>query len=135
MRMKFFVLFGWGGLLLLAGCATSVVQSTPPLPGQLSDHGSRVVTNLKAANTGYYLFYCIPLVSGSVSFPNYRAYDFFSDNVKEKNIYRMLERQCAKDKADAVEDIQLRADVSGWIGLGIVWQKTLTALAVAVKKE
>ena len=121
-------------LVLAGGCTTSVMRSTPAFPEQLSGSGNPVVTNLKAANTGFYLLYWIPLWSGSVSFPNRGAYNLFPDNLKDKYMFRMLDRQCAKDNADGVEDVRLREDVSGWVGLGIVWKKTLNASAVTVKR-
>ena len=130
-----FGLFCMIALVFTGGCTTSVMQSTPALPGQQSEGGNPVVTNLKAANTGFYLLYWIPLWSGSVSFPNHGAYNLFSDNLEDKYMFRMLDRQCAKDNADGVEDVRLREDVSGWVGLGIVWKKTLHASAVTVKRQ
>lgn len=130
-----FGLFCMITLVFAGGCTTSLMRSTPALPGQLSESGNPVVTNLKAANTGFYLLYWIPLWSGSVSFPNHGAYNLFSDNLEDKYMFRMLDRQCAKDNADGVEDVRLREDVSGWVGLGIVWKKTLNASAVTVKRQ
>ena len=79
-----FGLFCMIALVFAGGCTTSVMQSTPALPGQQSEGGNPVVTNLKAANTGFYLLYWIPLWSGSVSFPNHGAYNLFSDNLEDK---------------------------------------------------
>ena len=47
-------------LLLTAGCNTSMIRSTPPLPGQASASGRAVVGNIEASNTGLYLFYWLP---------------------------------------------------------------------------
>ncbi len=122
-------------LVLLSGCITSVCESSPALCGQLSEDERTVVTNLKVENTGFYLFYWIPLVSGSASYPNHRAYELFQDELSVKNLLRMLDDQCCKDKADEVVDIQIQNQVTGWIGLGIVWKKTMSASAVAVKSQ
>ena len=56
-------------LLLTAGCNTSMIRSTPPLPGQASASGRAVVGNIEASNTGLYLFYWLPVWSGSTTRP------------------------------------------------------------------
>ena len=65
-----FGLFCMIALVFAGGCTTSVMQSTPALPGQQSEGGNPVVTNLKAANTGFYLLYGIPVWRISVGLLN-----------------------------------------------------------------
>ena len=121
--------------LLLAGCNTSLIRSTPPVPGQLSSSGRQVVGNIEASNTGEYLFYWLPVWSGSTPRPNRREYNMFSDRLHNRYMYPMLENRAKLLKGDGVEDIVSRESSSGWMTLWILWRRTRFLSAVAVDRQ
>ena len=121
--------------LLLAGCNTSFIRSTPPVPGQLSSSGRPVVGNIEASNTGLYLFYWLPVWSGSTTRPNRREYNMFSDRLHNRYMYPMLEDRSRLLKGDGVEDVISRESSSGWMTLWILWRRTRFLSAVAVDKH
>lgn len=122
-------------LVLLAGCNTSYIRSTPPLPGQVSGTGRTVVGNIEASNTGFYLFYWLPVVSGSTTRPNRREYNMFSDRLHNRYMYPMLEVRAKLLKGNAVEDIVSQESSTGWWSLWILWRRTRFLSAVAVDKH
>lgn len=122
-------------LLLTAGCNTSMIRSTPPLPGQASASGRAVVGNIEASNTGLYLFYWLPVWSGSTTRPNRREYNMFSDRLHNRYMYPMLETRAKVLGGDGVEDILSRESSTGWMTLWIFWRRTRFLSAVAVDRH
>lgn len=116
------------------GCNTSVVKSLPPVEGQTSSAGSRVVANLEGSNWGLFLFYYIPLWSGNPNRPNRRDYITFRNRIENKYTAGMLRGWAGQMKAD-VEDIQISDSSTGLFSLWILWRRSQTATAVAVKKK
>ncbi len=120
-------------LLLSGGCATSYVESRPVAPGTTTLRGEPVQAELVAGNNGLFLFYWIPIVSGASTRPNRHDYDFFENQVAPNYAYRMLDDYSHRiDRRGKVEDIVVQERCSGWLGLGIFWQRSVRAKALLV---
>ena len=123
----------FAGLFLLpSGCVTSTFSMTDPAPGQCSSEGHPIKKVLHGMNTGIYLFYWIPLWSGSPRRPNRREYDLFTHQVDWKALRRMFDKANRKLEGDAVEDFSCRESSSGIFGLWIIWKRAVRAEAVSV---
>ena len=83
-------------VVFFAGCTTSQVSHLPAVAGQKSSTGREVVANLKGSNNGLFLFYYIPLWSGSVTRPNRRNYECFENQLRPKYLMRMLNARAEK---------------------------------------
>ena len=118
--------------LLPSGCVTSTFRMTDPEPGQCSSGGHRIKKVLHGMNTGVYLFYWIPLWSGSPRRPNRREYDVFMHQVDWKAMRRMFDKANRKLEGDAIEDFSCRESSSGMLGLWIFWKRAVRAEAVCV---
>ena len=118
--------------LLSSGCVTSTFRMTEPEPGQLSSEGHTIRKVLHGMNTGVYLFYWIPLWSGSPRRPNRREYDLFEHQVDWKAMRRMFDKANRKLKGDGIEDFTCRESSSGVFGLWIFWKRAVRADAVCV---
>ena len=121
-------------LLTGGGCATSVLRWHPGRAGQVSSAGNPVLWDLQGSNRGIYLFYWIPIVCGDSRRPNRFDYDVFRHRINEKHAIVLMNSRLRLLKADAVEDLSVLYSSNGWYGLGIIWTRSLTARAVAVKK-
>ena len=119
-------------LMLPAGCVTSTFRMTDPEPGQLSSEGHAIKKVLHGMNTGVYLFYWIPLWSGSPRHPNRHDYDLFMHQVDWKAMRRMFDKANRKLKGDGIEDFSCRESSSGAYGLWIVWKRAVRAEALCV---
>ena len=122
-------------LLSAAGCATSTLKWTPGVQGERSQAGRKVLWNLEGVNNGIYLFYYIPVFCGSPTRPNRWDYKFFRHCTGEKHAYFLLNSKLKQLKADAVEDVNVKFNSNGWIGLGIFWSRSFSATGVAVQKK
>lgn len=122
-------------LLTCSGCTTSTLKWRAPAPGEKSSSGSAVVWNLEAVNNGVYLFYYLPVFSGSSSRPNRGDYKFFRHRINERHALRLLQVNLKKLKADSLEDVTVSYNSNGWIGLGIFWSRSFNAQGKAVKKN
>jgi len=118
--------------LLPSGCVTSTFRMTDPDPGQCSSEGHPIRKVLHGMNTGIYLFYWIPLWSGSPRRPNRREYDLFTHQVDWKAMRRMFDKANRRLKGDAIEDFSCRESSSGAFGLWIVWKRAVRAQALCV---
>lgn len=121
-------------LLGITGCSTSTLRWRPAAEGTRSSAGNPVLWHLQGANSGLYLFYYIPIVSGDSGDPNRFDYSFFCHEVNEKHAEILMNSRLRQLKADAVEDLSVRFSSNGWIGLGIVWNRSFSARGEAVKK-
>ncbi len=132
--MKKFLMFSAAGVLLLSasGCITSTAQHYPPVEDQRSSSGKRVIANLEVANNGVFLFYFIPIWTGSPGRPDRMDWDLFENQLKDKHMYLMLHGYSQRLKADGVEDIRMSERSTGMLGLWIFWRRTRMASAVAV---
>ncbi|WP_294481218.1 hypothetical protein [uncultured Victivallis sp.] len=133
---KFFVTSMLAAAILAGGmgCNTSVVKSFPAVEGQTSSTGARVLANLEGSNWGLFLFYYIPLWSGNPNRPNRRDYTTFRNRIENKYTAGMLRGWARQMKAD-VEDIQITDSSTGFFSLWILWRRSQSATAVAVKKK
>ena len=120
-------------LSLLCGCATSTMSWRQGEAKQLSSNGREVLYNLRGMNSGLFLFYCIPLWSGTPGKPNRHEYVTFENRVKPGDIHRMFESRLPQMKADLIEDVVTQESSVGWWSLGILWKRTVRGSAVAVK--
>ena len=133
---KFFVTSMLAAAILAGGmgCNTSVVKSLPAVEVQTSSTGARVLANLEGSNWGLFLFYYIPLWSGNPNRPNRRDYTTFRNRIENKYTAGMLRGWARQMKAD-VEDIQITDSSTGFFSLWILWRRSQSATAVAVKKK
>ncbi len=134
MRKKMMMAVLAAVILATAGCNTSTMTSTPAVEGQTSLSGAKAVANLEADNWGLFLFYWIPIWSGNPSRPNRRDYVMFGNRVQEKYMDAMLRSRAKKLKADAVEDVTIQEDSTGFFGLWIFWRRSMKAMGTAVDK-
>ena len=118
------------------GCAhTSTLEWQPAAPGEISNSGKRVLWRLNAANNGMFLFYWIPVWTGYATRPNRHEYKIFENDLTPHRIRRTLDRYLKEMGADAVEDFKWSETASGWLGLGIVWKRSIYAEGVAVTNK
>ncbi|MDR0932874.1 MAG: hypothetical protein LBM70_07655 [Victivallales bacterium] len=134
MKNRFIASIFAGVILFGVGCNTSVVRSSPPVAGQVSSDGSRVVANLEGDNWGIFLFYYIPLWSGEPNHPNERDYATFQNKIKNKYTIEMLKKRAKQLKAE-VQDVQISDSSTGFFSLWILWRRSQSATAVAVKRK
>ena len=134
MKKSFVTAMLAAAILAGSGCNTSIVSSQPPAEGQTSSSGSRVVANLEGSNWGLFLFYCIPLWSGNPNRPNQRDYITCRNRIENKYMDGMLRTWAKQMKAD-VEDVQITDSSTGFFSLWILWRRSQSATAVAVKKK
>ena len=132
MKKKLFLLLP---LLLLTGCATSVCRHYAAAPGQVDSSGEAVVAELKGQNYGYFLFYGIPLWSGTAHRPNEKEWDLWKNQVRERDLRRMFARRAEQLKADEVDDVKISQKSSGFWSLWIIWRRSVTGTCVAVKEQ
>ncbi|MBS1368600.1 MAG: hypothetical protein HPZ91_01475 [Lentisphaeria bacterium] len=134
MKKSFVTAMLAAAILAGSGCNTSVVSSQPPVEGQTSSSGSRVVANLEGSNWGLFLFYYIPLWSGNPNRPNRRDYITCRNRIENKYTDGMLRTWAKQMKADA-EDVQITDSSTGFFSLWILWRRSQSATAVAVRKK
>ena len=118
--------------LLAAGCTTSVCRhyETDAVAGS---SGRPAVAVVKGMNRGIFLFYGIPLWSGTPHRPNENEWDLWMNQVRERDIRRMLFQRAEQLGADDVDDLKIRETSSGWWSLWIVWRRTITGSGTAVR--
>ena len=121
-------------LLLLASCATSTVMHQPA-DGQKTLDGHPAAMHVEGMISGVYLFYWLPLWSGKWTRPNRQDYDVFTDNVKPRFVYNMLDAYSWQHGWGKVEDVTLSESSAGWIGLWIVWKRSIHASGLATEKK
>lgn len=120
--------------VILSGCmVTSTLEWSAPLHGQKSSDGRLVVWNLRGENNGIFLFNCIPLISGDAEYPNRMDYETFANEVHPYDMERMFRCRLKQLKADDVTDIRTCQYSTGVWTLWILWKRTVTGEAVAVK--
>ena len=132
--MKKYVLSSFFAVLLAAaGCATSVCRHYEAID-DTSRSGRPAVAAIKGMNYGFFLFYGIPLWSGTPHRPNESEWDLWLNQVRERDIVRMLRLRAEQLGADDIDDVKIRETGSGWWSLWIIWRRTITGSCVAVRK-
>ena len=118
--------------LLAAGCTTAVCRhyDTEMAAGS---SGRPAVAVIRGMNRGIFLFYGIPLWSGTPHRPNENEWDLWRNQVRERDIRRMLRQRAVQLGADDVDDVKIRETSSGWWSLWIVWRRTISGTGVAVR--
>ncbi len=119
-------------LLAAAGCTTSVCRHYETFD-RTGSSGRPAVAAVKGMNSGVFLFYAIPLWSGTPHRPNEAEWDLWLNQVRERDIVRMLHLRAAQLGADDIDDLKIRESASGWWSLWIFWRRTITGSGVAVK--
>ena len=122
-------------LLLLASCATSTVVHRPVADGQKTLAGHPAAMHVEGMISGVYLFYWLPLWSGQWTKPNRQDYDLFTDNLKPRHMYKMLDMYARKHEWGKVEDVTVSERSTGWIGLWIFWKRSIHASGLAAEKK
>ena len=131
--MKKYVLLSFFAVLLTgAGCTTSVCRHYDA-PESTGSSGRPAVAVIKGMNCGVFLFYGIPLWSGTPHRPNESEWDLWLNQVRERDIVRMLHLRAGQLGADDIDDVKIRETGSGWWSLWIFWRRTITGSCVAVK--
>ena len=88
--MNRFAAFALLSLLLAAGCTT--YRATSVFNGVNVDGGRHPVETIEIANTGWFLFTCLPLASGNPDKPNRNSCRWFTNTVTLSNNIEVLER-------------------------------------------
>ncbi|MDD3885408.1 MAG: hypothetical protein PHI35_00870 [Victivallaceae bacterium] len=120
-------------LLISAGCTTSTISETKFSHGETAPSGRELVANIKGSNTGLFLFYYLPIWSGSYTKPNRRDYDFWENQLRFKHMDMMLRRRAEKLGADDIENMRISENSSGFWSLWILWKRNIMASADAVR--
>ena len=121
-------------LLLGSGCATSVCRHRKAESGRVSISGKAVVADIRGHNYGYFLFYGIPLWSGTAHRPNEQEWDLWKNQVRERDLRRMFIRRAEQLKADDIDDVKFAQKSSGFWSLWIIWRRSIVGTCVAVKE-
>ena len=121
--------------LLLCGCATSTLRITPAEPGRLPNDGRYVAYSLEGMNSGVYLFYFIPLWSGSTSHPNENRLEVFCHRINDKAIYRMFDGADTRLRTHGVADVFVETRSTGIWTLWIVWKRSVHGRGVLVSRK
>ena len=122
-------------VLLLGGCAASTWRITPAPPGRLSKSGKHVAFSIEGMNSGVYLFYYIPLWSGSPTNPNENRIGVFRHRVNDKAIFRMFDEANSRMHTSGVEDIVTDHRSVGVWTLWIFWKRSVHGRALLVSKK
>lgn len=135
MGVKKFILMALAAALVFgSGCAATSSMSFEKAPeGAVSSTGKPILGYAKVYNSGLFLFYYLPIWSGSISRPNQRKYDTFSHKIKEKYMDMMLKDLKARVNGSGVEDIDIRESAFGAFTLWIFWRRYISATAVIVE--
>lgn len=120
-------------LLVLTGCATSRISGVPLTPPD-NPQSDYPLAHVKADNSTFLLFNCLPVFSGNPRRPNTGNYDLFTDQATADGIMSSLELALKRYDADYLANRQITIRRSGWHTLGIVWEKTILAEADVMKK-
>ena len=122
-------------LLLLASCSTSKVVHRPIDDGQKTLAGHPAAMHVEGMISGVYLFYWVPLWSGPWTKPNRQDYDLFTDNLKPRCMYKMLDMYAGRHGWGKVEDVVVSENSTGWIGLWIIWKRSIHGTGLAAEKK
>ena len=120
---------------LLAGCAASTLRITPAEQGRKTKNGKHVAFTVEGMNSGIYLFYYIPLWSGSPTNPNENRIGVFQHRVDDKSMYRMFDKANKRMHTDGVEEITVDHRSVGFWSLWIVWKRSVHARALLVSRK
>ena len=120
---------------LLAGCASSTWRITPAAQGRKSKNGKHVAFSIEGMNSGVYLFYYIPLWSGSPTNPNENRIGMFRDRVNDKAIFLMFDEANKRMNTDGVEEISVDHRSVGVWTLWILWKRSVHGRALLVSKK
>ena len=132
MARRLTILFIASALLLSAGCASSTWRITPAAPGRISKSGKHVAFTIEGMNSGVYLFYFIPLWSGSPTNPNENRIGVFRHRVDDKAIFRMFDTANTRMHTDGVEEISVEHRSVGVWTLWILWKRSVHGRGVLV---
>ena len=120
---------------LLAGCAASTLRITPAEQGRMTESGKHVAFTVEGMNSGVYLFYYIPLWSGSPTNPNENRIGVFRHRVDDKSMYRMFDTANKRMRTDGVEEIVTDYRSVGFWSLWIVWKRSVHARGLLVSRK
>ena len=121
-------------VVLSAGCCHSQVF-TEPLPADTpAPRGMQAVAYGRAQNSGYYLFNLWPLHTGHPYHPNRKDYrSWHNDITPEVNEGTLLASMKLLYEADRLINVEHQESAWGYFSLWIVWRKTVSTTAVALK--
>jgi len=118
-----------------AGCVTSTLKYTPAEPGRVSSSGAPVSYVVEGQNSGIYLFYYIPLWTGTPQHFNQRDYDLLEHRINDKAIYRMFDVAAKRKRAARYEDVEISFRSSGIWALWIIWKRSVHGRAVLIDEK
>ena len=121
--------------VLFAGCAASTMRITPAEQGRKTKNGKHVAFTVEGMNSGVYLFYYIPLWSGSPTNPNENRIIVLRHRVDDKAMYRMFDTANSRMHTDGVEEITTDHRSVGFWSLWIVWKRSVHARALLVSQK
>ncbi len=116
---------------LLTGCATTEVGEN--FNGQfIETKNNTPVAHIHADCYGYYLFNCIPLITGDPENPPY-GFKIFKNTVKVKPVIKLLTKASKNLGATRITDIKTNIENTGAYSFWIFWYKDIQASGNAVK--
>ena len=121
--------------LLFGGCAASTWRITPAAPGRIAKSGKHVAFSVEGMNSGVYLFYYIPLWSGSPTNPNENRIGMFRHRVNDKAIFLMFDEANKRMHTNGVEEIVTDHRSVGIWTLWIFWKRSVHGRALLVSKK
>lgn len=113
---------------MLAGCAT--VQTCRDFGGVYVDDNNIPVATVAIENYGYYLFGCIPLITGDPSQPNENDFRLFTDTVNVEGNMKMLSLAAEKEKASVIGNVKTLYDEVGSWSLCLVYKRVIFTSAI-----
>lgn len=115
--------------LLMCGCCT--VASSHDFRGTKVDGNENPVAVLAIENSGWYLFGCLPIITGNPDNPGHVK--IFSDTVTLENNIKMLANKAREENATNVANLTSRVRDDLAIGLFIFGRKQVFTSAVITK--
>ena len=115
--------------LFLCGCCT--VASSHDFRGVKVDGCENPVAVLAVENSGWYLFGCLPIVTGNPDNPGHAK--LFSDTVTLENNVKMLVNKAKQENATVVANLTSRVRDDLAIGFFIFGRKQVFTSAVIMR--
>jgi hypothetical protein len=116
-------------IILMVGCTN--VEIAKKFDGQLTEvTDSLPVAHINVDNYGYYLFNCIPLISGNTKNASTRL---FTDTVRVEPVVARLTAEANRLGASKTTNIKTSVEESGIITLWIFWYRGVQASGNAIK--
>ena len=131
MYKKIILLVLLTGILLLLSACTSVEVGNKLNQQKITIGEETPIAHIYANCFGYYLFNCIPLVTGDTEDPN--SFCMFEHTVKAENVVELLTKEAKKRGATRVIDITSQEEQTGWFSMWISWYRNVQVSGNAVK--